>query len=570
MSDIEDQPLLNKSRSTNASITIKREEELTIEQQYTPKPVSDFSPRKLLVVLCILSTELCERLSYYGVVANLVLFCTSILNFSSNDAATISLVFSGTVYLVPIIGGHIADAYLGKFNTIYASSLIYLLGLFLLPCSALDYESFFHNDSYQISVTGRRAIYMAGLVFIAMGTGGIKANVGPFGAQQVEDVGPEAVQTFFNWFYWFVNAGALIAYVGVAAVQQNISFAWGYLIPLLSMILAIFFLMIARKNYRHQTLKGSMMADSFAVCWQACRKSSKNVPGAQGFYDTARDTYGGNFNNQTVDGVISAVRILPIFFFVIMYWAIYSQMQSTFFLQGERMDLHVAGSQVPVAMLNAFNTIAIILLIPLLDRVIYPCLRKIGRPLNHLHRIGIGLVLAALSMIAAAVVEVERKKHFGFNQKVGDETFYSSNITVFLQIPQFALVGASEAFTSISGLEFAYTQSPQSMQGVMMGMFMATGGLGSYLASAILRIVESATANDPWFPNEINDGHAEYLFYLLSGLMGLFFLGYLMAARLYKYRQLVGTDELGSMSIEGEGVARSKTTVDKESSATGF
>ena len=41
---------------------------------------------------------------------------------------------------------------------------------------------------------------------------------------------------------------------------------------------------------------------------------------------------------------------------------------------------------------------------------------------------------------------------------------------------------------------------------------------------------------DPWFPDEINNGKAENLFYLLSALMGVFFLGYLVAARLYKYR----------------------------------
>lgn len=570
MATVEHQPLLRTSKSTNGSLRLSQhdDEGLTIEQHYTPKPVSALSPRKLLVVLCILTTELCERLSYYGVVANQVLFCTSILGFSSNDAATVSLVFSGTVYLIPIIGGHIADAYLGKFNTIYASALIYLLGLFLLPCSALEYQYFFNNDSYRISVTGRRAFYMVGLVLIALGTGGIKANVGPFGALQVEDVGPQAVQSFFNWFYWFVNAGALAAYVGVAAVQQNVSFAWGYFIPFCTMILAIVFLLVARKHYRYQTLQGSMMGDAFSVCWQSCSKSSKKTAGAEGFFDTARLSYGGTHSNITVDGVISVVRLLPIFFFVIMYWAIYSQMQSTFFLQGERMDLHVGSGQVPVAMLNAFNTVAIILLIPLLDRVLYPCFRHLGRPLSHLHRIGIGLVLAALSMIAAALVEIERKKHLGFSQTVGDETFQASNITVFLQIPQFALVGASEAFTSISGLEFAYTQSPQSMQGVMMGVFMATSGLGSYLASAILKIVEKATESDPWFPNEINHGHAEYLFYLLSGLMGLFFLGYLLAARFYKYRRPPVEEEAASADVtSGAGSASHES---KASSATGF
>lgn len=82
---------------------------------------------------------------------------------------------------------------------------------------------------------------------------------------------------------------------------------------------------------------------------------------------------------------------------------------------------------------------------------IYPTISKLSI-INYLLQTGIGLLLAAASMIVAAVVEIERKKHFGFSQKVGDEVFYSSNLTIFIQIPQFALVGASEAFTSISGL----------------------------------------------------------------------------------------------------------------------
>ncbi|KAK7111646.1 solute carrier family 15 member 4-like [Littorina saxatilis] len=580
----EKRPLLDEggsgSLSTNRSISEQARENgagpaiasgLKISTHYKPKPVSEMSPQKLMVVLCILSTELCERLAYYSVVANLVLFCTSRLDFSSNDAATISLVFSGTTYLMPIIGGYIADAHIGMYNAIYGFALIYLLGLFLLPCSAIDYDQLFDDDQYGLSVTGRRTFYMVGLVLVSIGTGGIKANVGPFGAQQVQDLGPKAIQTFFNWFYWFVNAGALIAYVGVAAVQQNVSFAWGFFIPFLSMMLAIFFLLLSRKNYRYRTIKGSMMADSFVMCWQGCKRSFNRVPGAVSFFDKARNSYGGSFDDSTVDGVISVVRLLPIFAFVIMYWTIYSQMQSTFFIQGERMDLHIGGTQVPVAMLNAFNTIAIMLLIPCLDRVIYPSFQRINRPLSHLHRIGTGMILAALSMIAAAVVEIERKKHLGFEQVVGDETFYASNVTVFLQIPQFALVGASEAFTSISGLEFAYTQSPTSMQGVMMGVFMATSGLGSYFATALLKIVGVATADDPWFPDEINDGHAEYLFYLLSAMMGIFFLAFLVAAKFYKYKTVEADISIDQEHSSDESPpAQSRETNRENSDVTGF
>lgn len=63
-------------------------------------------------------------------------------------------------------------------------------------------------------------------------------------------------------------------------------------------------------------------------------------------------------------------------------------MQSTFFLQGERMDLSAGGGQVPVAVLNAFNTVAVMIFIPILDRIVYPCFRRFGHPLKHLQRIG--------------------------------------------------------------------------------------------------------------------------------------------------------------------------------------
>ena len=56
-----------------------------------------------------------------------------------------------------------------------------------------------------------------------------------------------------------------------------------------------------------------------------------------------------------------------------------------------------------------------------------------------------------MSVVVAGVLEIERKKHLGFDQSVGTEMFYASHLTVFYQAPQFFLVGAGEAFTSIAG-----------------------------------------------------------------------------------------------------------------------
>ena len=58
------------------------------------------------------------------------------------------------------------------------------------------------------------------LILIAIGTGGIKANVSPMGADQVKEQGEQMVQKFFDWFYWFIQIGALLAYTVVVYVQQ--------------------------------------------------------------------------------------------------------------------------------------------------------------------------------------------------------------------------------------------------------------------------------------------------------------------------------------------------------------
>ncbi|CAG5134601.1 unnamed protein product, partial [Candidula unifasciata] len=390
---------------------------------------------------------------------------------------------------------------------------------------------------------GKTGLFMAGLVFIAVGTGGIKANVGPFGAEQVGSLGKEAVQSFFNWFYWVVNVGAFIAYAGVSYIQQEVSFAWGFFVPLCSMVVAVSIFIAVRPQYARTHPKGSVLISAWKICVQGTCKAPKKskVPAEMQvpILTRAKKSYGGDYEDYIVDGVVSVIKVTPFCLLVVMFWAINAQMSNTFFAQSERMDVRLGGGiNIPAAALNIFNTISIILLIPVVDRFVYPCFERTGRPLTYLKRIGIGMLLSVLAVIVAGVVEIYRKEDLDnwHIQELAGQNFNSSSMSVFVQIPQFALIGASEIFTSVTTLEFAYNQAPVSMQGILTGLFLAASGVGNWVSTAILSIVQAATEEHPWWCDEINECHMEYLMFLLGGLMFVNFLFFCLISHFYTYQ----------------------------------
>merc|ERR1719478_302244 len=102
-----------------------------------------------------------------------------------------------------MLTGWLADAWLGRFWTIVASGLVYIVGSCLAAWAAWP-----QSES--------RVIYLAGLlIFVPLGTAGIKANISNFGAEQFDISTPEGRATqerFFSWFYVSINAGAGVAY----------------------------------------------------------------------------------------------------------------------------------------------------------------------------------------------------------------------------------------------------------------------------------------------------------------------------------------------------------------------
>lgn len=157
------------------------------------------------------------------------------------------------------------------------------------------------------------------------------------------------------------------------------------------------------------------------------------------------------------------------------------------------MELH----GIPNDIMQNINSLGIIIFIPICDRVIYPALRKIGIPFRPITRITYGFIFAALAMAYAAIVQ-----HLIYSAgpcyrepltcPAAGEDKIPNRVHVAVQSPAYLLIGFSEIFASITGLEYAFTKAPPSMKSFVMSIFLLQTAFGSALGIAL-----SATAVDP-------------------------------------------------------------------------
>ena len=247
-----------------------------------------------------------------------------------------------------------------------------------------------------------------------------------------------------------------------------------------------------------------------------------------------------------VEELKAIVRLLPIWATGIIFSTVYSQMSSLFVLQGERMDTHVGNSsfKIPPASLSIFDTLSVIFWVPIYDRFIVPVTRKFTghkNGLTQLQRMGIGLFISILSMIAAAVLELIRLR------MVRERNYYDlpeMPMSIMWQVPQYFLIGCAEVFTFIGQLEFFYEQAPDAMRSLCSALSLTTVALGNYLSSLLVTIVTSISTkngNLGWIPDNLNRGHLHYFFWLLTVLSVLNMGAFLLVSKWYTYKRPVGS-----------------------------
>jgi peptide/histidine transporter 3/4 len=563
-----------------------------IDSSHVGSSVSDAGKAKVLTrpnplfysAIFIIVTEFCERVAYYGFAGSLVLFFQQELDMSNADADVQFSVWSGMAYCTPLLGGFVADKYLGRYWTILVFSAFYLLGLVIVVFGA---------DPKNIN----EGTFFFGMYVIALGTGGIKPNVSTLGADQYDDRYPaerKGKESFFNYFYWSINLGACFSYTFVAYVCQygikgfggdEYSFVVGYSVPTVMMALAIGIFLYGTPRYAKKEMptgsEGSKLEQSVKICYEALwtRRTMFDAVATPHRLDLASTAHGGSFKDNDVACVKLLARITPFLSIMIMFWGIYSQMSTAFQNQGCQMDVAIGtdGAEVPVSALQMFDTIAILIFVPLFDYYLFPYLKSKGIEMDMLTKISWGFVFAAAAMLMAGFVEAGRlanarsgggyltesaithasscvdvddfnpyqfQKYANGDSGVDkpfnceaicntlddggdlslncikcDDIPQQSELSIMAQIPQFLLIGVSEILSSISSLEFFYSQAPSSMRSVSQSVNLFTTALGAWIIIPLIYLVNAGKDGDKWVPEDLDKGHLDLYFYLLALLM---------------------------------------------------
>lgn len=144
---------------------------------------------------------------------------------------------------------------------------------------------------------------------------------------------------------------------------------------------------------------------------------------------------------------------------------------------------------VPNDIITNLNPISLVIFIPIVDNFLYPALRKAGINFTPIKRMAFGFVLASLAMVGAAVIQ-----HFiystgpcGTAMNTCEE---AAPVNVWTQAVPYVLVGFSEIFTSITGLEFAFTKAPKNMRSLVTSYWHFMSAFSNALGQAFVALSE--------------------------------------------------------------------------------
>ncbi|CAN1198805.1 Protein NRT1/ PTR FAMILY 5.1 [Linum perenne] len=242
--------------------------------------------------------------------------------------------------------------------------------------------------------------------------------------------------------------------------------------------------------------------------------------------------------------------MLVIWFVTLIPSTLWAQINTLFVKQGTTLDRTIGGAtafQIPAASLGSFIQISMLITLPFYDRVFVPFMRtRTGNPrgISLLQRLGVGFLIQIAAVAVAYAVEVRRmrvvKTHLYNHHNKPNMTVPMS---IFWLLPQYVLLGIGDVFNAVGLMEFFYDQSPEEMRSLGTTFFTSGIGVGNFLNSFLVTVVDKATAGGGvggggrWIGNDLNESRLDYYYGFLLVLSGLNLGAFVWASSWYVYKK---------------------------------
>ncbi|PLN75343.1 POT peptide transporter [Aspergillus taichungensis] len=497
-------------------MSYNREKQATEECEFADSPEEYAQLRRVcddisVDVFLVAVAELAERFTYRSITAPMQNYIQNpredpfrpgALGMGQTAATGINYFFVCWCYMAPILGAVVADTFLGRFKTIvlatgFAASGVMTLFVTSLPAS-LDRGA------------GMPGLMIA-LILVGLGVGGIKSNVAPLIADQY-GARPErvktlpsgervvvdpniTVQTIYARYFWVINLGGL-SVIPVSWLELKVDFWAAFMLPLCFWVLAMVALIAGRTRYVVRPPQGSAITTAIRVLWISLRNGGK-LDAARPYALKESETP-VPWDDVFVDELKRALVACRVFLMFPIFWLCNGQATSNLVSQAMSMNTH----GIPNDMMGFCNPATILIAVPLFETVIFPTLRRFNIRFKPISRMTTGFFIKACAIAYAAVLQertYDQSLRIQPTNRLGPviykaspcqrspeiegcgETRRGEKISIFLQVPVYSMIGLSEFFAVLSGMEYAYTKAPQSMRSIVSALFLLMSAIGAGL-----------------------------------------------------------------------------------------
>ncbi|KAL2875337.1 hypothetical protein SGCOL_009500 [Colletotrichum sp. CLE4] len=513
----------------------------TDEDLQTLRRVSDHIPFKLFTIAFV---ELCERFSYYGSVIvvsrldsviqkkrlTLEVLVTNFIQQPLPAGSTTGAAPNGQPgalgmgqqastgittfnqfwqYFMPLFGAWVADKYWGRYKTICISIAVDLVGHLILISAAIP-------PVITKPAGNSLSALLVGMITIGFATGGFKPNVSPLIAEQLEIdhltvrtlptgekviVDPAiTINRVYNWFYMFINIGALVGQISMVYAEKYVGFWLSFTLPTCMLALCPLVMWWGKGRYRDQPPTGSVLGPALRTFLFAQKgrwsinpvKTWRNMHDGtfwervkpSNFSDATRPKW-MTFDDAWVEELRRGFAACAVFSWYPIYWLSYNQLNNNLVSQAATMQLN----GLPNDILSNLDPIALILFIPLCDLVLYPTLRKLRIPFTPIKKIAFGFFTGAMAMVWACVLQYYIYKRsacgqFASGTLPNGDPCPPVDILVWAQTGAYVLIALSEIFASITSLEYAFSKAPKNMRSMVQAVALFMSAISAALGQA--------------------------------------------------------------------------------------